>query len=511
VSQDHPADGDGDGDEDAGEAPVPTKKATKVSVPTRTGKPRAFKLKKARGRYPKGIEKFALLVTLAVFAAGALRLGFEDFRYAETLPDKWGSAMWLIAGATSAAALANLLLELESWLALSFIGVTLSLILALQVISADLNTPLRDWWVIGVGTAAIVTAVVWLYLLWRYVRQRHLSRFGTVATAILGAVGALVTLATTWYSTEYLPRASLPKVELTTELAEVGRTGDIVHLSAKITVHNQGTLTVQSVGSLMSLMAYPPGSELTAATPENIAKSIDFDLPPSGEYRLNTLNYGHRQLLYSDDFISSFGVLQPDATVVYQRTIDVDKKTYSRVRLNVTASFFNSRYVDLSETCAKKPVLPILSDNRDWYQTVSAPHARPVRRPDPVDGNVPQLTTLCIDRHIKPRNVTDELVGDRPMLRTMYVLQSPCPYRPSAKPSESGAAPKDIDPDKTCPIEVPYYFTLWTSQDSGPTQYAYRRFDAIYPNITLPRSTEYVVTDPAKATDATDATETGKK
>jgi hypothetical protein len=104
---------------------------------------------------------------------------------------------------------------------------------------------------------------------------------------------------------------------------------------------------------------------------------------------------------------------------VYQRAIDVDTKTYTRIRMNVTASFFNFRYVDIAETCTKPPTLPVLSDSKDWYSAAAAPHARPVRMPAPVDGKFPQLETLCADRHLKPRTVTDKLVGDRPIMRTM--------------------------------------------------------------------------------------------
>lgn len=192
------------------------------------------------------------------------------------------SAVWLIAGVSGAAALIHLLFEMPSWLSLSYINVTLSLVLALQIVLAVLRTPLRDWWVIGVAAAVIVIAVAWMYLLRRHVRKQHLSRLGVVTTAVVGALGTLITLGTTWYFTEYLPRTSLPKVDLTSELVALGQSGSVVHLSAKITVHNQGTLTVQPIGSLMRVMADPAGMASITAEPENIAKGIDFDYPASG-------------------------------------------------------------------------------------------------------------------------------------------------------------------------------------------------------------------------------------
>jgi hypothetical protein len=463
-----------------------TAAATACSAPERW---KRVGLKKAKTRYPEGRERLALLAVVGLLSLGALYLGVMDFGYAHTLGDKFGAATWLIASASGAAACVNLICKMGSWLLLAQLNAALSLFVAISVIAADFQTPLRDYLVIAVSTAVVLVTIVLLYVLWRYVRPAHMSRFGTVTTAVLGITGALLTLATTWYTTEYLPQTSLPKVDLNTELKEVGRDGDVVHLSATITVHNKGTLTVRTTASLMRVVGYPRGTVLEPPSSENTGAAIDFDYPASEEYRLDAVDFAHRRLLYSDDFITTGGVLQPDATVVYQRVIDVDSKKYPRVRLNVTASFLNDSYSTKIESCAAPPDTPIVNDDPRWYGAVAAVRPRQVLEPSGLGKN--KLVTLCMDRYLEPRNVTGLLVGDRPMMRTTYVLQSPCRYLPH---DQAAPVATEEDLDNLCRVEVPYCYTvLWSRDKHGLQPNFTPLFSAAYPNVTLLRSAEWVL------------------
>ncbi len=116
-------------------------------------------------------------------------------------------------------------------------------------------------------------------------------------------------------------------------------------------------------------------------------------------------------------------------------------------------------------------------------------------KPAATDGQALKLKTLCFDRHVKPRGVLDWLVGDEPRLRTIYVLQPPCS-------AESVA----------CPVEFPYVYNDWTTAKAQRYWPDDSDFNDAYPNITLPRSTEFVFaetpSEDAKPTEpATEATE----
>jgi hypothetical protein len=288
-------------------------------------------------------DKGVLTLTLLAVIIGAGILGGIDFRYAASLPDKIGAAVWLLAAIAALTAIIGLWLDWESWIVYAYIGLLLAIFLAIPVITDDLKSPVHQPPIIAAGVAVVAIALFWIYYLKRFVPEKIRSKFGTVATAVLAVTGAVVTLATTWYSTDYLPRTSIPKVDMTTELTEAGRTGSVVHLAAKITVANEGALTVQPFGSLMRVVGYPSQSDTQPSTPESISHAFDFNRPASDEYRQRTVDYRHRGLLYSDDFITYQSVLPPGANIVYQRIIDVDTAAFTRVRLYVTASFFNQQ------------------------------------------------------------------------------------------------------------------------------------------------------------------------
>jgi hypothetical protein len=62
----------------------------------------------------------------------------------------------------------------------------------------------------------------------------------------------------------------MPLVDISTELSPQGWTGPIIHLSAKVTIHNRGAMTVNVANSLMRVTAYPftiPGDTQLPANP----------------------------------------------------------------------------------------------------------------------------------------------------------------------------------------------------------------------------------------------------
>jgi len=88
----------------------------------------------------------------------------------------------------------------------------------------------------------------------------------------------------------------------------------------------------------------------------------------------------------------------------------------------------------------------------------------------------------------------------QPRFRNVYVLQSPCPnpaHSSSDRQATTFPGPRDPDPAKSCPIEVPYFYSLWWNARTED-KVQNNTYDRAYPNITLPRSTEYVVTPPSQ-------------
>jgi hypothetical protein len=81
----------------------------------------------------------------------------------------------------------------------------------------------------------------------------------------------------------------------------------------------------------------------------------------------------------------------------------------------------------------------------------------------------------------------------------MYVLQSPCSVAERHSPNGAATTVPDpgSDPAKSCPIEVPYFYSFWWN---GRTTTKGGRYDRAYPNITVRRSTEYVITAPPQPT-----------
>ena len=84
-----------------------------------------------------------------------------------------------------------------------------------------------------------IVAIFWVFYLIRQWR-------GPV-TAGLKAIAALIPVlgfVQFWLQTDYLPRTSLPLVDIATDLTPTGKTGDIVQLEAKVTINNRNSVPV---------------------------------------------------------------------------------------------------------------------------------------------------------------------------------------------------------------------------------------------------------------------------
>jgi hypothetical protein len=159
--------------------------------------------------------------------------------------------------------------------------------------------------------------------------------------------------------------------------------------------------------------------------------------------------------------------------VSYQRVIDVDTTQTPRVRLSVQVGLFNSRYLDRSETCSTPTA--VREDDPQFESTAMTP------------GTEDHLTALCVDTFLKPRNIVDQLVGDHPSVRLVYVV----------------APPPCGDTDPPCPpADTPFYYFKWHTDgfDGWKPHPRPNKLEDAYPNIELLRSSEIAFGDkpPAK-------------
>ncbi|WP_166903288.1 hypothetical protein [Mycobacterium sp. DL440] len=93
---------------------------------------------------------------------------------------------------------------------------------------------------------------------------------GAVAVVALFPLLGLVQF---WLQSDYLPARSLPLVDVQAELTPVGSSGSIIHLSAKLTMHNRSSVAVDIPGGVMRVAAYPFGIPEEPATAERVAST----------------------------------------------------------------------------------------------------------------------------------------------------------------------------------------------------------------------------------------------
>jgi hypothetical protein len=183
----------------------------------------------------------------------------------------------------------------------------------------------------------------------------------TKTGAIIIALFPLAALLQFWMQTYYIPETSRPLVDISTELSPQGRTGAIIHLNAKVTVHNRGAALVNVAGALMRVTAFSPTPrEARLCTPADLDKEycrIAAGLDLSGknldsDFRVNPAPIVDRQILYAGDFMNSPNTfLIPGATETFQREIDISPTKVRLARLSVSAVFVTERRIKDTRSC----------------------------------------------------------------------------------------------------------------------------------------------------------------
>lgn len=351
-----------------------------------------------------------LAATVMIDGVLVFLLAVRDFGMTRTASSTFGASLLLAIAIVCAWAFAAILRKSASWLTAVLLSQIFMAFFAGYFWLIDLRSPvsqLTGWtgFVLTLGTAA----VWWILYLGKHARATF-----TRGVAALAAVVPLLGLFQYWLDTDYLPRTSRPLIDIQADLTPIGATGRTVHLLAKVTLHNRGTVQADIGGSLMRITAYPRGAAPMAARPVDVAAGMDLSGFTAGQdFRADPTPAAAAQLIYADDFVAAGSFLLPGMQVDYKKVVDVDLREVDLARLSVSAAFITQRRVTDTRTC-----LPPRVSLRE--QPVEFSEAVTKLLVTEAGGSF-----LCVEKEIAPRNVVHDLVSDHPLLRVYLVINDP--------------------------------------------------------------------------------------
>lgn len=255
-------------------------------------------------------------------------------------------------------------------------------------------------------------ALIWVLYLGRYARTAV-----TKGAAVVVALFPLIGLVQFWMQTQYLPEASSPLIDVDTELSPTGSTGPVIHLLAKVTLHNRGSVQVDMPAGLMRVTSYPVGTPTEPATTEALLAGLD----PSGssmrdDYREKPTLPGDSTLLYAAIIATSYegSFLNPGETANYQRLIDVDSGIVRLVRLSVEATLVTHRMMQETRSCYP-PQVSFSQDPERFMSETGKLH---------VWGKA-GARVVCTESQFASTGAIQDLVSDHPVMRTLIVVDNP--------------------------------------------------------------------------------------
>jgi hypothetical protein len=367
-----------------------------------------------------------LAVTMAVGSLLVIGLTLRDFTLTNTPMATFGSVTLLAISGISGWAAYAAWVQRDSWLAASVLSQFSIAVLAGYIVLIDLRSPFPqffdfDWSkasppliplrVTGLACILGVIASLWVFYLIRHWRGPVTAGMKTIAALI-----PLVGFVQFWMQTDYLPRTSLPLVDLTTDLTPTGKTGDFVQLEAKVTINNRSSVPVNVGATLMRITAYPRAKGI----PSQVSDSIEFGFKPAPAYRDDPLPIDQRKLLYANDLLPAGSVLAAGESNNFRRMVDFNSRTMKLARLAVDAFFITSPRITKVYTCppspGTSPSLPQKStdDGQSFQDEIST-----------VLVNSEGAHFLCREIRLVPRNVIHEMVGDQLGFAVMAIFNDP--------------------------------------------------------------------------------------
>jgi hypothetical protein len=342
---------------------------------------------------------------------------------------------------------------------------------------------------------AAAVAIATLALAWMIYLAVRAALPWTKTAAIVAALFPLVPLLQFWLQNYYIPASLEPQIDLSTELSEQGRTGTMIHLAAKVTMHNRSNVKINVAGSMMRVTAYPP-----SMPPLNPALSCNGEyhneqwctildpMDPSGlskdiDYRLNNpTRPTDVQLVYAAGLGSAGDFLTPGQTDTLQRDVDIDSSKVGLARLTVDAVFLTNQRIQDTRSCLYSRA-SMFSDTRNFTLEVRAPTTFWQEQTVPTPDARALGHSLCIDYALTPRSVIEWLMGNDLVQRVYIGLDDP---------EDSGN-------------EYPQLFSEYLSQDQPIDDlghHAVMKIEQANPVAEQSSSSEYAVTDlpPSKST-----------
>lgn len=317
--------------------------------------------------------------------------------------------------------------------------------------------------VTGIGLAVGGIALLWVLYLGRYARGAF-SRGAAVAVALFPLIG----LGQFWMQTEYLPGSARPLIDVSTELSPTGSTGPIIHLSAKVTLHNRGSVQAEMHAGLMRVTAYPVGTPAEPASTENLLAGLTpLGRVLRGEYRETPNLPSDSQLLYANLFAAPYddAFLSPGGTVEQKVVIDIDSRKVRLVRLSMSGVFVTHRILKDTHSCYP-PQISFARDPFGFFDEAGKIH----------DFGDSKARVLCAESQFASTGAIQDLVSDHPMSRVFVMVVPPSPGMDS-------------------PVLMTFYGTRQTLEDPFSHVDTMTRIDKANPTVIMSSSAEYVPSD----------------
>jgi hypothetical protein len=406
-----------------------------------------------------------LLVTLGVDCLGALALAGGQFLMPPTLFGTLAAATLLAIGIANGWAFNSVRRAASTWARDAVIAQVLMLFLAAYVIATDVRSPRKNWYVMATAVLVLAVAFLWLVLLAGRTKLEW-----TKTAVILTALFPLAGLLQFWLQNYYLPSTSKPLVDVSTDLSPQGWTGSIMHLSAKVTIHNRGTTMVNIANSVARVTTYPktiPGDTQVVANPCEFTADNNQDwcekadaLDPSGgnpdvDYPLDRTPPAGYHLLYASTGSTPDSFLAPGATVTAQTEVDIDSRNIRLARLTFNAIFINQLRIEDIKSCNGRHA-SFFKDFGGFRSDVQQVQAT---------GYEGRGHRFCMEYDIAPANIIDQLINSQPAVQVYTDIDDPLDVG-AEYPRVGwafGTAGRFDQPDLQKKLEQAYPAEMWTS------------------------------------------------
>lgn len=424
-----------------------------------------------------------LLVTLGVDCLGALVLAGGQFLMPPTFFGTVAAATLLAIGVANGWAFNSVRRAASTWARDAFIAQVFVVFLAGYITVTDARSPEINWYVMATAVWVFVAAFLWLVLLGPKSRLEW-TKSALIVTALFPLAGLLQF----WLQNYYIPSTSMPLVDISTELSPQGWSGQIIHLSAKVTIHNRGATTARIANSLMRVTAYPPDlkdpehtlvyTNPCAETPDHneawcklangfdpsgIEQDTDFRVNPTLDASITPTPAAGSNLVYAGPLPQS-ELMVAGETDTYQRDVDIDSREVQLARLSVEAIVLTERRIGDIRSCVDKPT--------SVYEDLGK-FSREVQQVQQVQAA--RAHYFCREYDIAPGNFVEKLIANRPAMRVYTWLNNP--NRPG---TEYPAVGED--------------FSIAGMFDQREKKLE-RKLAEVYPEVVVTSESEYAPTD----------------